>query len=154
MTDRMNETLIRPRLWLGSWEDADRCLQNKQYEVITVAWESPIEGHHSYPLTDPGSGADEPGLLAAAADKAIHLLQNTNKEVLIHCYSGINRSTCVVIAVLMKFDGLTLLEAYNQVIAVRPFVWPFPRHLQAALKYVGSNEIVDVNKLPNYGGDR
>lgn len=150
----INESKIRDRLWLGSWEDADRLLQNEQYVVVTVAWDSPITGHHCYPLTDPGSAADEPGLLAAAADKVIDLLINTKKEVLVHCYSGINRSTSVVIAVLMKLDGLTLLEAYNQVMAVRSFVWPFPRHLQAALKYVGSDEIVDTKKLPNYGGDR
>lgn len=152
--DRMNESKIRDRLWLGSWEDARRLLEDPNFTVVTVAWDAPVEGHYSFPLTDPGSGADEPGLLAAAADRVISELTNTKKEVLVHCYSGINRSTSVVIAVLMKLEGLTLLEAYNKVMAVRPFVWPFPRHLQAALKYVGSTEIVDTKKLPNYGGDR
>jgi hypothetical protein len=171
MSERMNESLIRPRLWLGSWKDAERILElaaqpkhrdhpdrseAQKFIIVTVAWDSPVVGDFEYRLNDPGYGADQPGLLAAAADKVIELLQTTptNNQILVHCYSGINRSASVVIAVLMKLDGLTLLEAYNKVIAVRPFVHPFPQHLQAALQYAESTEVLDVNKLPNYGGNK
>lgn len=152
---RMGATLVHPRLWLGSRLDAEDVLKNPDSitVVVTVAWDSPVKGHYVYGLTDPGSLVDDPALYQAAATKVIELLTTTDKDVLVHCFSGMNRSTSVVLGVLMKLNKWTVLEAYNHVKALRPFIWPFPRHLYQANIFNGINEEVDVEQLPNWGSN-
>lgn len=152
---KMGATLVHPRLWLGSRIDAEDVLKNPDSAtvVITVAWDSPVKGHHVYNLTDPGNLANDPELYQRAATKVLEILTTTDKEVLVHCFSGINRSTSVVIGVLMRLNKWTVLEAYNHVKALRPFIWPFPRHLNQANIFNGINEEVDVEQLPNWGLD-
>lgn len=45
-------------------------------------------------------------------------------KTVVHCMAGISRSATLVLAYLMKHQGLSLAEAYNRVISVRPCIQP------------------------------
>jgi protein-tyrosine phosphatase len=47
-----------------------------------------------------------------------------NKSVLVHCSMGISRSATVVIAYLIRFEKLTLVEAYGKVKSARDCICP------------------------------
>ena len=47
-----------------------------------------------------------------------------NKPVLVHCHRGVSRSATVVIAYMMKFKNIGMLEAFNFVKIQRPIIDP------------------------------
>jgi hypothetical protein len=146
---QMNKTQLTDRLWVGNKDDAQECLSDPNFAIITVAWDSPVVGHHHFQLTDPGNHEDDRKLYFGAADKAIEILETSEKNLLIHCFSGINRSPSVCIGVLMKTENKSLFEAYDLVYQRRPIIWPFERHLESAFAY-NNQDIMSLTSLPSY----
>lgn len=147
--DRRSKSRITDRLWIGSHHDARICMDDPSFIVVTVAWDSPVQGHHVYGLTDPGLTVEDKKLFPLAANKVCDLLTTTDKQILVHCYSGINRSTSVCIAALMKLENITLFEAYDKIYKVRSFIWPFQTQLENAAAY-NSETVNDFTSLPSY----
>lgn len=59
--------------------------------------------------------------------------QNEMGVTLVHCVAGRSRSPALVMAYLMRFEGLTLCQAHELVLSQRPFIRPnagFWRQLQ------------------------
>ncbi|KAG7225940.1 hypothetical protein INR49_018541 [Caranx melampygus] len=50
--------------------------------------------------------------------------QNQTGRTLVHCTAGRSRSPALVMAYLMRFQGLSLRQAYEQVLEQRPFIRP------------------------------
>lgn len=59
-------------------------------------------------------------------------------KTLVHCVAGISRSASVCIAYLMKYHGLSLLEAYNDVKLKRPLIRPNCAFFKQLMKYENS----------------
>jgi protein-tyrosine phosphatase len=53
-----------------------------------------------------------------------------NKHVLVHCALGKSRSASIVIAYLMKYQKMTLREAYQYGKSRRPVVSPNPNYIR------------------------
>jgi protein-tyrosine phosphatase len=51
-------------------------------------------------------------------------VRKENKKVVVHCEVGMSRSPTIVISYLMKYQNMTLREAYNHVKKRRPIVSP------------------------------
>jgi len=66
--------------------------------------------------------------LHARLPEALQFLEEAHSDdrnhVLVHCVQGISRSTSVVIAYLMKHEGMSLREAFNYVTSRRPVALP------------------------------
>jgi protein-tyrosine phosphatase len=45
-------------------------------------------------------------------------------KVLVHCQMGISRSTTMVLAYLIEYEGMSLPDAFRLVHQARPLVWP------------------------------
>jgi len=74
-------------------------------------------------------GQNHEALIEAGADAVAAALARGGGEagaghVLVHCVAGVSRSASVVIAWLVKHEGLTLLEAASAVKAARPVAHP------------------------------
>ncbi|KAL3157818.1 hypothetical protein ABBQ32_012240 [Trebouxia sp. C0010 RCD-2024] len=50
--------------------------------------------------------------------------------VMVHCYSGVSRSAVTVMAYLVKYQGLSAVDAYHKVLARRSIVDPWPNYLK------------------------
>uniref|UniRef100_A0A3Q2Q7X8 Protein-tyrosine-phosphatase n=1 Tax=Fundulus heteroclitus TaxID=8078 RepID=A0A3Q2Q7X8_FUNHE len=50
--------------------------------------------------------------------------QNRAGSTLVHCTAGRSRSPALVMAYLMRFEGLSLGQAYERVLECRPFIRP------------------------------
>jgi hypothetical protein len=146
---KRTKSQITDRLWVGSYHDARECLEDPNFLVVTVAWDAPVKGHHVYGLTDPGLTDEDKKLFPLAVDKVCHLLATTDKHILVHCYSGINRSVSVCIATLMKTEGISLFLAYDKIDRVRPDIWPFQGHLESAAAY-NEQVIKDFTSIDSY----
>eukprot|EP00913_Durusdinium_trenchii_P002068 g1911.t1 len=72
---------------------------------------------HYVPVQDNGSDSMLPFL-----DEACDFIHQHRKmgSVLVHCKGGINRSPCLLVAYLMKYEDLSLGEALSLVAAARP----------------------------------
>lgn len=84
---------------------------------------------HRVPILD-----FSPGAIVAHLDNAlgaIAALVADGRTVYVHCSEGISRSPTVVIAHLVKAEGLSLAEAVDIVSAARPVVNPYPQALNA-----------------------
>lgn len=58
-----------------------------------------------------------------------------NAKILVHCAWGINRSTTIVLAYLMKHKKMSLIEAYKHVKNRRSIISPNPHYCEMLLTY-------------------
>jgi len=58
------------------------------------------------------------------ASKFISHVENMGGRVLVHCISGVSRSTTMVLMHLIDKHGLPLKDAYNYVLSCRPWIAP------------------------------
>jgi protein-tyrosine phosphatase len=58
------------------------------------------------------------------ASKFISRVEAMNGRVLVHCISGVSRSTTIVIMYLMQKHGMPLRDAYDYVYSCRPWIGP------------------------------
>jgi hypothetical protein len=56
--------------------------------------------------------------------ESIHKSLEEGKNVCVHCQVGVSRSVTLVLAYLMRYESLSLLEAVERVKSVRPFICP------------------------------
>jgi len=131
---------ITEHIYLGSWKAAKENVG--RLEIVTTAIDSPFVGDYHFPLTDPGTDPNDRSLLFDAANKVIKLTSQ-GKDVLVHCVSGANRSVSVVMAVLMKTQGMSLEESYKFVLEKRRGICPYYKNLEHVLAFNDLPEIVD-----------
>jgi hypothetical protein len=144
---RLGHVEVMPNLFIGAWADA--CVHQNNFANVTVA-ETPYRSQHYFPMTDPGKLASDYINFELAANKTISLLQQ-GAPVLVHCWSGINRSTAICMAVLMVTKGMTLVQAYKHMKSIRSFIHPFPGQLKNILTFAGvSVDTLDTRLLPDY----
>lgn len=55
--------------------------------------------------------------------------------MLVHCVAGVSRSATLVIAYLMKFEYMSLRQAFYHVKAVRPIIRPNPGFWRQLIEY-------------------
>jgi hypothetical protein len=75
--------------------------------------------------------------LAEEADWVITHLKNKRERVLVHCSAGMNRSSSVCCAVLIRLEGLSAEAALERVREHHPWARPDPRHW-LALRWLAS----------------
>ena len=141
----MSASQITDKLWVGSWSDARQVVNDKDWSVITVANDANVKGQYFFPLTDPGDGENDAAFFEMAIDTTIECLRE-DKNVLVHCQSGVNRSASVVIAVLMSKHGLGLSEAYEKVFTRRKLIKPQMIYLDRACDYCEKEVPLDFER--------
>uniref|UniRef100_A0A671NBM0 Uncharacterized protein n=1 Tax=Sinocyclocheilus anshuiensis TaxID=1608454 RepID=A0A671NBM0_9TELE len=79
--------------------------------------------------------------------------QNHTGSSLVFCSAGRSRSPALIMAYLMRFEGLSLLQAHQRVLAARPFIQPnagfWRQLLQYERKLTHSNSIRSTNSSFN-----
>jgi atypical dual specificity phosphatase len=50
-------------------------------------------------------------------------------KVMVHCWSGVSRSVVVIMAYLMRFHGMSIVDAYKFVLCKRGIMDPWPAYL-------------------------
>ena len=124
---------ILPNLWLGSFADATHAgfLERKKItHILNCAEDCPVEKYpyqitvQKVPMTD-GDDADwlsERYLITASSFLDLWLKEGAT--VMVHCLAGISRSAAVVMAWLIRYNGLPFDTAYELVSKARPIVRP------------------------------
>lgn len=91
---------------------------NSGYIVINVASELPNNGHAKL-VVEPGSGMVR-WQLDGVADLMHTYFTSTNKEVVVHCAMGMERSVLAVVWYLNKYLRMTIDDAYKLIKDKRP----------------------------------
>merc|ERR1719469_1427858 len=72
--------------------------------------------------------------MTLAATEGSALAGSHPPAVLVHCSLGVNRSPTLVLAFLVM-KGLSLRQAYRQVLRTRPHIDPLPGYRDALMRY-------------------
>ncbi len=105
-------SFIIDNIYIGELKDAYK--NQKDFEVFTVAKGSPFRSEqHYYPLVD-GYYPKNYNILLDAIYDLIVTRQTYNGDIMVHCISGISRSSAIVTGYIMA-KGYTLEEARNYV---------------------------------------
>lgn len=101
-------------------------------ESIPVDIISQVDRHIQIPVDD----IDYSNLRAHFDEVGDRIAREARRggKTVVHCMAGVSRSATIVLAYLMKHQGLNLWQAYNKVIAARPCIQPnigFWRQLMA-----------------------
>lgn len=115
---------IVDRLYIGSWVDAKKVSQDNSFYIITVAEDAPFQGNIWFPLSDPGKNETDHKNFLMAVATTINYITRSDKNVLVHCVSGVNRSASVVIAAIVLMNGVSIQEAYQKVFEKRKLIRP------------------------------
>ncbi len=111
-------TLIKDGLWLGNWNISQDLNFLDKCNISAVINVSPIVGrnfknikYHTIPIKDSlACEKDIYHILECGAD-TIHDLINRGETILVNCKRGHHRSASIVAFYLMKYCGMTLVEA-------------------------------------------
>lgn len=122
-------TQVAPGLYLGSKFSVER--GDHRDHDITAAINA--GGHYAYPLVDHGIRLYRTWSLEDSADltsvehhlndilEELHAMITSGHRVLVHCYSGMNRSALVCAAYLCRAYHLRPADAIRHVQSERPF---------------------------------
>lgn len=108
---------IRPWLYIGIYRDALNPRFMEDYSIqamIHLAENVTLPGVHSLFLQVEDLGS----IPADHIETAVHFIKDNlsqNRNILITCGAGINRSTAFCVVALKEVEGLGLLEAYKEV---------------------------------------
>jgi dual specificity phosphatase 10 len=69
------------------------------------------------------------------ATKFIHSYLNVKEKVLVHCYAGMSRSPTIVIAYLMRYRNMTMLDAHSFVKSKRKCIVINPGFKRQLIEY-------------------
>ena len=157
---------IIPNLWLGNSDAAVAAVDRGYQAVLNCsidAQQQPlwaqVRGAYSesgiqcleLPMDD-SSGADISAHLPAGAD-FIHTALEAGKKCLVHCSCGKSRSTCEVLAYLMKYKTLGFYESFSLTRAKRLLAYPKWHLLTQVLDYeltLRGSHSVPVELLKQY----
>lgn len=118
---------IAERLYIGSRFFEEDFL-HKIYinAIVNVAAEvnDPYLCDENIILVKMGLLEDSPMKLYSMAAGVVDFLHKEGKTILVHCFSGMNRSPLVVAHFLMKRRNITLDEAYSFVMSKHPLSNP------------------------------
>lgn len=122
---------VLPFLYLGNSKDAAdlSCLQGLGTTcVLNVT--SQLPGYHEecgitykqIPATD--SGHQNLKQYFEEAFEFIEEARKSGSRVLVHCQAGVSRSATIAIAYIMKYNQMSMVEAYKKVKEARPIISP------------------------------
>lgn len=140
--------ILKNELYLGDMNDANNAAFLKQHNItciICVADHVVIESIYpdiniyQYELSD-----DNYCKISSYFNEISKLIEKED-VVLINCVAGISRSPTFVIAYLMKYFGMTLHEAYNDVVEKRNIICPNIHFMECLLNY--EFELYNKNSL-------
>jgi hypothetical protein len=108
---------VRPRIGITDWEGACEAIALNHY-VITVAPEigigsDVIMGLEPYKFNFKST-------LNKISNKIGEILDDTDQNVVLHCAMGMERAPLAVVWYLHKNEGLSIEDAYKDVIQARP----------------------------------
>lgn len=131
----MNE--IRPWLFIGKYTDLlnlETLQANGIGAMLELAGEvrQPTIDHKFIYIED-----GEPLPPHKLAQGLEYIRQNKDNTVLVTCGAGISRASTFCIAALKEIEGLSLIEAYRTIRAVRPYVLPHPTLWQSLCEIYG-----------------
>ncbi|XP_016104275.1 dual specificity protein phosphatase 14-like [Sinocyclocheilus grahami] len=110
-----------------------------EYQGVRCVW-VPVEDRPHAPLEQHFDSVAE------------QIQQNHTGSTLVFCSAGRSRSPSLIMAYLMRFEGLSLLQAHQRVLAARPFIRPnagfWRQLLQYERKLTHSNSIRIVTAAP------
>lgn len=137
-----DEPIIRQiggrNLYLGNWLAADPAFHDRTFDhVLTVSQdEYPLTTHH-HPLRD-GPATEWPSF-----ERAVNVARSLHRQegtLLIHCNSGISRSSTVIGAVLAAEEDRPFRAALDIIHESRPNAVPHPVIHELAVIYLAALE--------------
>ena len=111
---------VRPRIGITDWEGACEAIALNHF-VITVAPEIDIGSDMVIGL-EPNYDTDFIGTLNKISNKIGEILDDTDRNVVLHCAMGMERAPLATVWYLHKNEGLSIKDAYKDVINARPIV--------------------------------
>lgn len=132
-------TQITDQIHLGGWptkwpDDIDAIIALYHHQQPRYAIPSHAKGFVSIQLSDEGD--ERPDNTWFDAQTGI-LRKYVEKDcrVLVHCAAGVSRSPTLVIAYLMRYNGLTMEQAMDYVGQRRDIIYPNPTFRLALKEY-------------------
>ncbi|XP_065209691.1 dual specificity protein phosphatase 10-like isoform X3 [Planococcus citri] len=153
---------VLPYLYLGNAKDAaDLSLLQRLGITRVLNVTSQIPGYHEQsgitykqlPAND--SGHQNLKQYFEQAFEFIEEARKSNNSVLVHCQAGISRSPTIVIAYVMKYRQLSMIEAYKLVKSTRSIISPnlnFMGQLLELEQGLVSSKILDDGACNSSGG--
>jgi len=108
---------VRPRIGITDWEGACEAISLNHY-VITVAPEIGIGSDVIMGLTPYAN--DFKSTLISISNKIGEILDDTDQNIVLHCAMGMERAPLAVVWYLHKNEGMSIKDAYEEVMEVRP----------------------------------
>ncbi len=132
---------ILPNVWIGSVKDASDANFIKKHDIrliINATANEPIRytrdvNTYRVPIDDSPSDADKLTRYLPITSLLINDMVRYNKNVLVHCYAGMNRSATVVAAYLMFSRGWPASKAMAYIKQRKPETFT-PMNFCPALK--------------------
>lgn len=79
----------------------------------------------------------------------IHEGLSEGGRVLVHCWSGVSRSSITVMAYLVRYRNESVINAYHKVLAKRPIIDPWPRYLEQYQRWASKLQRSDDCTMEN-----
>ena len=108
---------VRPRIGITDWEGACEAIALDHY-VITVAPEIGIGSDIIIGLQPYESNFKN--TLSKISNKIGEILDDTDQSIVLHCAMGMERAPLAVVWYLHKNEGLSIKDAYRDVMQARP----------------------------------